>query len=149
MGRSVPRCRVEETNAIFDCKVLSRNHATIWFEDGKFFLKDTGSSNGTFINNHRIKASEPYEISSNDIVQFGVDVTENSRKETHGCIIAILILITPEGVEKTSNQPSVIGHLSFDNDIFRLKQIMHESYLRELILEEKLLNLQKEVQTTR
>lgn len=59
------------------------------------------------------------------------------------------MLITPEGIEKTSNQPSPIGHLSFDNDIFRLKQIMHESYVRELILEEKLLNLQKEVQTTK
>lgn len=107
--------------------------------------QDTGSSNGTFINSQRIKASEPYEISSGDIVQFGVDVTENSRKETHGCIIAALKLITPDGVEKTSYPTSC----NFDNDIFRLKQIMHESYLRELILEEKLLNLQKEVLTTR
>lgn len=39
VGRSVPRSRVEESNAIFDCKVLSRNHAIIWFHDGKFFIK--------------------------------------------------------------------------------------------------------------
>lgn len=39
VGRSVPRSRVEESNAIFDCKVLSRNHAIIWYVDGKFFIK--------------------------------------------------------------------------------------------------------------
>lgn len=176
VGRSVPRSRVEENNAIFDCKVLSRNHAIIWYVDGKFFIKvynfssfteifqwnfitfvsyfslsskDTGSSNGTFINSQRIKSSEAYEISSGDIVQFGVDVIENSRKETHGCIIAVLKLITPDGIEKTSyQQPLNPSACTFDNDIFRLKQIMHESYLREMLLEEKLVNLQKEVLAT-
>lgn len=39
VGRSVPRSRVEDSNAIFDCKVLSRNHAIIWYVDGKFFIK--------------------------------------------------------------------------------------------------------------
>ncbi|XP_055314376.1 sarcolemmal membrane-associated protein [Sitodiplosis mosellana] len=149
VGRSVPRSRVEDSNAIFDCKVLSRNHAIIWYVDGKFFIKDTGSSNGTFINSQRIKSNEAYEISSGDVVQFGVDVIENSRKETHGCIIAVLKLITPDGIEKTSYQnPPNPNACTFDNDIFRLKQIMHESYLREILLEEKLVNLQKEVLAT-
>lgn len=111
--------------------------------------QDTGSSNGTFINSQRIKSSEAYEISSGDVVQFGVDVIENSRKETHGCIIAVLKLITPDGIEKTSYQnPPNPNACTFDNDIFRLKQIMHESYLREILLEEKLVNLQKEVLAT-
>ncbi|XP_031640152.1 sarcolemmal membrane-associated protein [Contarinia nasturtii] len=149
VGRSVPRSRVEDSNAIFDCKVLSRNHAIIWYTDGIFFIKDTGSSNGTFINSQRIKSNEAYEISSGDVVQFGVDVIENSRKETHGCIIAVLKLITPDGIEKTSYQNPINPNSgSFDNDIFRLKQIMHESYLREILLEEKLVNLQKEVLAT-
>lgn len=43
VGRSVPRSRVEESNAIFDCKVLSRNHAIIWFHEGKFFIKVSDS----------------------------------------------------------------------------------------------------------
>ena len=49
----------------------------------QFFLQDTKSSNGTFINNQRLsKGSEesaPHEIFSGDVVQFGVDVMENSR----------------------------------------------------------------------
>lgn len=50
----------------------------------QFYLQDTKSSNGTFVNNQRLsKGSEestPREVCSGDIVQFGVDVMENSRK---------------------------------------------------------------------
>ncbi|KAK8780715.1 hypothetical protein V5799_017944, partial [Amblyomma americanum] len=84
VGRSVARCRQAPNNAIFDCKVLSRNHALLWYEGGKFYLQDTKSSNGTFVNNQRLsKGSEEspaQEVCSGDIVQFGVDVVENSRK---------------------------------------------------------------------
>jgi len=40
IGRSVARCRLSPNNAVFDCKVLSRNHALLWFENGKvrFFI---------------------------------------------------------------------------------------------------------------
>ena len=50
----------------------------------QFYLQDTKSSNGTFVNNVRLskgsEESEPKEIKSGDIVQFGVDVVENSKK---------------------------------------------------------------------
>ena len=56
--------------------------------EGKFFLQDTKSSNGTFVNNSRLskgaEESEPREICSGDILQFGVDVQENAKKLTHG-----------------------------------------------------------------
>lgn len=32
VGRSVARCRPAQNNATFDCKVLSRNHALVWFD---------------------------------------------------------------------------------------------------------------------
>ena len=35
IGRSVARARPAPNNAIFDCKVLSRNHALLWYENGK------------------------------------------------------------------------------------------------------------------
>lgn len=41
VGRSIARNRVSENTAIFDCKVLSRNHAVIWYSDGKFYIKVT------------------------------------------------------------------------------------------------------------
>ena len=86
IGRSVARSKPTDNNAIFDCKVLSRNHALLWYKEGKFFLQDTKSSNGTFVNNSRLSkgAEEPREICSGDILQFGVDVQENAKKLTHG-----------------------------------------------------------------
>lgn len=50
----------------------------------QFYLQDTKSSNGTFINSQRLsrgsEESPPCEVLSGDIIQFGVDVTENTRK---------------------------------------------------------------------
>lgn len=56
----------------------------------QFFLQDTKSSNGTFVNNVRLskgsEESEPKELKSGDIVQFGVDVVENSKKGERFCL---------------------------------------------------------------
>lgn len=39
IGRSVARSRAAADNAIFDCKVLSRHHALLWYSAGKFYLR--------------------------------------------------------------------------------------------------------------
>ena len=43
IGRSVARFRAAPNNAIFDCKVLSRNHALLWFENGKVSVDRLGN----------------------------------------------------------------------------------------------------------
>ena len=35
IGRSVARVKASTSNAIFDCRVLSRNHALLWYENNK------------------------------------------------------------------------------------------------------------------
>lgn len=106
VGRAVAKCKPQNDNAIFDCKVLSRNHAMIWFEDGKFFIRDTSSSNGTFINKSRIspanETSDAVEIHSNDIIQFGVEVIDNSTKVIHCCIMIKIKLFYPNGSEASN-----------------------------------------------
>merc|ERR1719447_1623332 len=150
VGRSVARARPVNTNAIFDCKVLSRNHALLWYENGKFYLQDTKSSNGTFVNNQRLsKGSEespPREVCSGDILQFGVDVMENSRKVTHGCIIATLKLYLPDGKEAKAS-PSIVnsspGAAIPAQDLYQLNQYIQEALAREQFLESKPLSLQR------
>lgn len=149
------RARPINNNAIFDCKVLSRNHALLWYENGKFFLQDTKSSNGTFVNNQRLsKGSEespPREVCSGDILQFGVDVMENCQKVTHGCIISTLRLFLPDGKEakasptivNTSAETSIPSH-----DIYQLNQYIQASLAREQIMENKLKTLSKLVGET-
>ncbi|TXT16079.1 hypothetical protein VHUM_00582 [Vanrija humicola] len=77
-----------ERNAYFDSKVLSRTHAEIWEQGGKIFIKDVKSSNGTFINGHRLSPegveSEPFELKSEDAVEFGIDInSEDNRTIIH------------------------------------------------------------------
>ncbi|KAG2028359.1 SMAD/FHA domain-containing protein, partial [Suillus americanus] len=61
----------------FDTKVLSRVHAEIWSDNGKFYIKDTKSSSGTFLNHVRLSPagseSKPHELKDGDIVQLGLD----------------------------------------------------------------------------
>ncbi|KAH0810791.1 hypothetical protein GEV33_011999 [Tenebrio molitor] len=148
VGRSVARARATATNAIFDCKVLSRHHALLWYENGKFYLQDTKSSNGTFVNNNRLAAeTEHHEVSSGDIVQFGVDVIENNRKVTHGCIIATLKLFLPDGKEAKAS-PSIVENNSHD-ELYKLHQIIQEATQREQCLETKLTALQSMVDEAR
>lgn len=156
IGRSVARARAAPNNGIFDCKVLSRNHALFWYSSGKFFLQDTKSSNGTFVNNQRLSASgdesPPREVCSGDIVQFGVDVLENSRKVTHGCIVANLKLYLPDGKEaKASPSTSVISSVGSVpiEDLYQLNQNIQEALQREQMLETKIASLQMMVAALR
>ncbi|CAF4322314.1 unnamed protein product, partial [Rotaria magnacalcarata] len=68
----------------------------------------TKSSNGTFVNNQRLgkcnEESPPFEICSDDIIQFGVDVTENNRKTIHNCIIMEVKLFHSDGNECVSRK---------------------------------------------
>lgn len=52
-----------------DDATVSRQHAKIEFENGSVVLTDLNSTNGTFVNGHRIDVPTP--LSSGDLVQFG------------------------------------------------------------------------------
>ncbi|EJD50126.1 hypothetical protein AURDEDRAFT_20516, partial [Auricularia subglabra TFB-10046 SS5] len=73
-----------ERNGYFDTKVLSRQHAEVWEESGKIWIKDVKSSNGTFINSIRLSPegveSEPFELHTDDIVEFGIDIVGEDNK---------------------------------------------------------------------
>lgn len=61
----------------FKSKVVSRNHAELWTETGKVFIRDIGSSSGTFLNRIRLSPpshiSQPHEVRDGDAIQLGVD----------------------------------------------------------------------------
>lgn len=155
VGRAVARSKASPTNAIFDCKVLSRNHAVIWFSSDEFWLRDTNSSNGTFVNNTRVSKRDDSDscdrqIFSGDVIRFGVDVVENDT--THGCIIASVALILPNGQEakpKLGQTGDVLpsGHISINNEqMFQISCFLRDTIFREQALDKKLETLRQALQ---
>ena len=84
IGRSTnASTRPNSNNGYFDSKVLSRQHAKFYSNNGKVFLIDLGSANGTFIDNKRLseegQESAPIEVKNGDVVAFGVDIIEDGK----------------------------------------------------------------------
>ncbi|KRX98648.1 Sarcolemmal membrane-associated protein [Trichinella pseudospiralis] len=168
IGRSLAKLQASNNNFVFDCKVLSRNHALIWYEDGSFYVRDTKSSNGTFINGQRLsKASEeslPKEVFSGDLIQLGVEIVENTRNGTsfsHGCIVAMLRLYHPNGLEALprettdSSMTNLVSAYNIDasqaisnQELFQVQQYIREAVYREKIMESKMTALQALLVTT-
>ncbi|GAA6027535.1 hypothetical protein JCM8097_007910 [Rhodosporidiobolus ruineniae] len=74
----------------FKSKVVSRGHAEIWVDDaGKFFIRDTKSSSGTFLNHIRLSGpnieSRPFNLKDGDVLQLGVDY-QGGTEEIYRCV---------------------------------------------------------------
>ncbi|RKF77947.1 putative fha domain-containing protein [Golovinomyces cichoracearum] len=72
-------------NGYFDSKVLSRQHAELWADtNGKIWIRDIKSSNGTFVNGNRLSAenknSEPHELEAHDKLELGIDIVAEDQK---------------------------------------------------------------------
>ncbi|KAG1785319.1 SMAD/FHA domain-containing protein, partial [Suillus plorans] len=91
-----------ERNGYFDSKLLSRQHAEIWEDSGKIYIKDVKSANGTFINGERLSPegvqSEPFELKNDDIVEFGIDIIGEDNKTTihHKVAARVMCVFTDE-----------------------------------------------------
>ncbi|KAJ3284030.1 hypothetical protein HDU79_008586 [Rhizoclosmatium sp. JEL0117] len=99
IGRKVVKNGVEQLldgqkdsplNVWYQSKVVSRNHAEIWIQDGQLYVKDAGSSSGTFLNKMRLspsgKESRPYTLRENDLLVFGVDYKGKSDEDLYKCV---------------------------------------------------------------
>ncbi|CAA7269362.1 unnamed protein product [Cyclocybe aegerita] len=65
------------------------------------FIKDVKSSNGTFINGERLSSegheSEPFELKSDDIVEFGIDIIgEDNKTIIHHKVAARVVCVFSE-----------------------------------------------------
>jgi pSer/pThr/pTyr-binding forkhead associated (FHA) protein len=72
-------------NGYFDSKVLSRAHAEIWADrNGKIWIRDVKSSNGTFVNGARLspenRDSEAHELRESDTLELGIDIVSEDQK---------------------------------------------------------------------
>lgn len=49
---------------------VSGKHAEVFLEDGRLYVRDVGSTNGTYLNGERIEPLQPFELANGDQVSF-------------------------------------------------------------------------------
>ena len=55
--------------AIYDNNKVSRNHATILFDNGQYFVRDNQSRNGTTVNGKAILPLQPVALKDGDEIR--------------------------------------------------------------------------------
>jgi len=94
-----------ETNGIYESQVLSRNHAEIYAENGKVYLKDLESSNGTFVDGERI--TKPTEIKDGSNVDFGVVVYDEDGETVKHDKVSVIVRFVEKNQE-AEDLPEVV-----------------------------------------
>lgn len=63
--------REPDNDIVIDSKLASRHHCIIQKIRDEFFLKDENSTNGTFLNGHRIPSDKYVRLNSGDMLKVG------------------------------------------------------------------------------
>jgi pSer/pThr/pTyr-binding forkhead associated (FHA) protein len=84
-------------------EVLSKSHAMLLCKDSCIYIVDTGSSNGTFLNNVRLskagKESAPTEVFTGDIIKFGSEVEDKNKRVIQKPVVAKITIFKEDRVE--------------------------------------------------
>ena len=57
-----------------DDRRVSRNHLVVWTEGKRYFLKDLGSGNGTYVNGYRVPSGATVEVKEGFAISIGRSV---------------------------------------------------------------------------
>jgi len=119
----------------------------IIYEDERFYILDTGSSNGTFVNNIRLsktgEESKMTEVFTGDIIRFGSDIVDKSRQVTQKCIVTKLKLYDADG-NLSPTRPSesrLFRPTDSFEDLSTITMGLQEALAREKMLEDKLITV--------
>lgn len=63
-----------EAEYVIENPMISRKHAIITYEKGAYYVTDTGSTNGTFINGSRLTPNKIYEVDNGDEIAFANEI---------------------------------------------------------------------------
>jgi serine/threonine protein kinase len=66
--------RTNGNDLIISGRTVSRRHARLWFEGGRWYLTDMQSANGTLVNNMRLQPNQAVPLSEGDVINFGDEI---------------------------------------------------------------------------
>jgi serine/threonine protein kinase len=64
--------RTHGNDFIISGLTVSRRHARLWFDNGRWYLEDLQSANGTMVNNMHLR--QPIVLNDGDVIKFGDEV---------------------------------------------------------------------------
>ncbi|MDP4180455.1 MAG: FHA domain-containing protein [Bacillota bacterium] len=70
LGKGVDIGRSGKNSIVIKDPYMSSKHASFLFKDGKYFIHDSGSTNGTFINGKEVKKT-PQPLKDGDKIRIG------------------------------------------------------------------------------
>lgn len=68
--------RTNGNDLIISGRTVSRRHARLWFDNGRWYLADMQSANGTFVNSGRLQPNLPVMLNDGDIINFGDEIVQ-------------------------------------------------------------------------
>lgn len=71
LRRDVAIGRDPKNDIVFSSTSVSREHAAVTFRDGRWYLEDRGSFNGTFLNGARVQPGTPLPLRHSDRIGIG------------------------------------------------------------------------------
>lgn len=110
--------RANVNSIVLEDNSVSRSHAVIHELEGKFFVKDVGSRNGTFVNDKKIQ--EDFQLKQGDMMKVGIytlrflkeasddlpvqeEVSESSYKPDHFDTVGSEAHLSLEAIEKAAS----------------------------------------------
>jgi serine/threonine protein kinase len=66
--------RTNGNDLIISGRTVSRRHAQLWFEGGRWYLGDMQSANGTLVNNMRLQPNQAAPLNDGDVINFGDEI---------------------------------------------------------------------------
>ncbi|MEM1525103.1 MAG: FHA domain-containing protein [Nitrososphaerales archaeon] len=67
-GDVVGRYSVDFFQKMNNYKLISRLHFQVLYKEGKWFIRDLESTNGTFLNTKKLEPDKDYEIKKGDVI---------------------------------------------------------------------------------
>lgn len=107
--------RNTECNIQIPLPVVSRRHCELRLEDNRVHVRDLGSSNGTYINNHRIQQSELHVGDTLTIGPVVFTTVIDGRPTEIKPILTILEPSKPSRPSPKPRNPSDSGGLDLDH----------------------------------
>jgi serine/threonine protein kinase len=66
--------RTNGNDLIISGRTVSRRHARLWFEGGRWYLADMQSANGTLVNNMRLQPNQAVPLNDGDVINLGDEI---------------------------------------------------------------------------